>query len=101
MIFLYPEYGQTDFIESFNENDTFKQHLIAMFGNEPPAWDVNHKYKVDNISVGYQSLITGEMVKIDSNKTLKDILTQKQFIVESGIPMFILAIGENLVSIYN
>ena len=101
VIFLYPEYGQTDFIESFNENDTFKQHLIAMFGNEPPGWDVNHKYKVGNISVGYQSQFTGEMVKIDSNRTLKEILTLQQLIVESGIPTFILAIGENLVNIYN
>ena len=72
-----------------------------MFGNEPPAWDVNHKYKVDNISVGYQSQFTGEMVKIDSNRTLKEILTLQQLIVESGIPTFILAIGENLVNIYN
>ena len=49
--------------------------MIRMFGNEPPSWDVNHK--VDNISVGYQSLITGEMVKIDSNKTLRHFNSKK------------------------
>ena len=41
VLFLYPEFGETDFIEEFNENDAFGDHIEAMFGAgvERPPWD--------------------------------------------------------------
>ena len=47
VLFLYPEHGETDFIEEFMEDDAFADHLNAMFGPEsPPApWDLDSKYR--------------------------------------------------------
>ena len=41
VLFLYPEFGETDFIEEFKETDVFADHLEAMFGQgvERPPWD--------------------------------------------------------------
>ncbi|CAG2173783.1 unnamed protein product [Oppiella nova] len=48
VLFLYPEYGQSDFIEKFAENDTFLQHLNVMF-EEFAEWDPKHKYRPNDI----------------------------------------------------
>ena len=72
VVFLYPEYGQTDFVESFNENtklllfktlfkkntslnkflnsQRFNEILEDMF-KETPGWDSEGKYKKDSIEV--------------------------------------------------
>ena len=40
VLFLYPEVGETDFIEEFRETDQFADHLDAMFGTQERApWD--------------------------------------------------------------
>ena len=46
VLFLYPEFGETDFIEEFRETDRFLDHLEVMFGAgvERPAWDVENRY---------------------------------------------------------
>ncbi|CAG2173877.1 unnamed protein product, partial [Oppiella nova] len=48
VLFIYPEYGQSDFIEKFAENDTFLQHLNVMF-EEFAEWDAKHKYRPNDI----------------------------------------------------
>ena len=42
VLFLYPEVGETDFIEEFRETDHFADHLDVMFGAQAdrPAWDL-------------------------------------------------------------
>ena len=48
VLFLYPEFGETDFIEEFGENDQFGSHLETMFGTdvERPPWDANNRLVV-------------------------------------------------------
>jgi hypothetical protein len=53
VFFLYPQYGQSDTIGGFHEQDPFSAHLEAMF---PPAtpypdWDSKHEYEVSNLQV--------------------------------------------------
>ena len=45
VLFLYPEFGETDFIEEFRENDLFWSHLEIMFGAGAarPPWDKENK----------------------------------------------------------
>jgi hypothetical protein len=50
VIFLYPEYGQTDFIEAFHENSAFDDHLDLMF-SESPSWDSHKKYTKKSLRV--------------------------------------------------
>ena len=46
VLFLYPEVGETDFIEEFRETDKFVDHLEVMFGEEVerPPWDTQTRY---------------------------------------------------------
>lgn len=93
VLFLYPEYGQSDFIESFEENQTFSDHLNVMF-EEFPEWDIKRKYKPKDIIIGFNSFKTNEIKTFDSSLSLKDILTDVDFVLESAIPTFILTCGE-------
>ena len=43
VIFLYPEFNQSDVISCFMENDTFYSHFVAMFEQQAP-WDEKHLY---------------------------------------------------------
>ncbi|CAG8543874.1 7674_t:CDS:2 [Dentiscutata erythropus] len=52
VFFLYPEYKETDFIEAFNEENTFFEHLEVIF-EQPALWDIEQvlshsKYVVKN-----------------------------------------------------
>ncbi|MBW02103.1 Tetratricopeptide repeat protein 4, partial [Eschrichtius robustus] len=50
VLFLYPEYAQSDFISAFHEDSRFIDHLMVMFG-ETPSWDLEQKYCPDNLEV--------------------------------------------------
>ncbi|XP_058408492.1 tetratricopeptide repeat protein 4 isoform X2 [Diceros bicornis minor] len=50
VLFLYPEYAQSDFISAFHEDSRFIDHLMVMFG-ETPCWDLEQKYCPDNLEV--------------------------------------------------
>ena len=73
VIFLYPEFGQTDFIEAFHEDSTFvffvdkgsffyfinfvnflsfDDHLDLMF-SESPTWDTEKKYTKKSLTVTF------------------------------------------------
>ena len=93
VLFLYPEYGQSDFIEKFEENQTFLDHLNLMF-EEFPVWDTKRKYKPKDIIIGFNSFKTNEIKTFESSLTLKDILTDVDFELVSAIPTFILTSGE-------
>ncbi|XP_015752642.1 PREDICTED: tetratricopeptide repeat protein 4-like [Acropora digitifera] len=51
VMFVYPEFNETDFISSFCENDRLSDHLYAMFDAESPSWDTERKYQVASIEV--------------------------------------------------
>ena len=45
VLFLYPEIGETDFIEEFRETEQFADHIAVMFGGEERApWDQAGRY---------------------------------------------------------
>ena len=48
VIFLYPEFNQSDVISSFREQDTFYSHFELMFEIAAP-WDQNHIYQPQNL----------------------------------------------------
>ncbi|KAK7482280.1 hypothetical protein BaRGS_00026523 [Batillaria attramentaria] len=81
VLFLYPEYGQTDFIQDFHENSTFLDHIQHMFGpgTEPAAWDEAHKYTPDSIQYN----------------TLLEALRHKKYHVYKGTPSFMLMVKDS------
>ncbi|KDO28749.1 hypothetical protein SPRG_19963 [Saprolegnia parasitica CBS 223.65] len=53
VLFLYDEYGQSDFIQSFGEQDMFIEHLANMFPEEGPFcfWDKRQDYVASQLQV--------------------------------------------------
>ena len=93
VLFLYPEYGQSDFIEKFEESQTFSDHFNVMF-EELPNWDTKQKYRPNDIIIGFRKPETNEIKYFDPKLTLKDVLIDNDYVLESAIPTFILTSGE-------
>ncbi|KYQ56915.1 Tetratricopeptide repeat protein 4 [Trachymyrmex zeteki] len=91
VMILYPETQQTDFIQNFHEDTLIIEQLIELF-KEPPEWDVNHRYIVENINVYFEGENKCSIHKIDIQLTLDEILRDKQFIVRGGTPAFLILV---------
>lgn len=50
VVLLYPEYGQTEYIEAFDEYHRLEDHLRVMFAEMAP-WDSSRTYTYDLIEV--------------------------------------------------
>ncbi|KAH9495453.1 Tetratricopeptide repeat protein 4 [Bulinus truncatus] len=94
VIFFYPEYTETDFIQDFHENHCFFDHLAHMFGpdTEPAAWDVEHKYKTDDIQIYFEDKDEVKLYIVDPHLSLLQALKHKKYIVYAGTPGFILCV---------
>lgn len=90
VLFVYPEYQITDFIECFNENNSFLDHIMVMFENSAD-WDKNHDYSPETISVFYEhSSDPSTIVCISKNTSLLNTLRNKFYLVQSGTPNFLI-----------
>ncbi|RHZ46535.1 hypothetical protein Glove_615g4 [Diversispora epigaea] len=97
VVFLYPEYKQSDFITEFNEENTFQDHLEIMFGDNSAPWDVSKKYiNIDKLEIYYEYNLEGggggegapRLLKINKNCNLRKVLSHPKYIVKNGIPSF-------------
>ncbi|KAI9295661.1 TPR-like protein [Neoconidiobolus thromboides FSU 785] len=95
VFFLYPEYKESDFIEKYYENNTFKDHLEVMF-EQPAPWDDqnNPKYTVENIEIYFESFPSNatkpKLFKVGKGLTLNKVLASNNYLVVNGTPSFIL-----------
>lgn len=98
VLFLYPEFGETDFIQEFVENQTFADHLEVMFGDPAgrPGWDSEAKYTPARISLYFEDKYTRpgqpKMIGVDKNMTLTQALSDSRYRVVGGTPAFILMV---------
>ena len=91
VIFVYDEFSQTDFIQSFSENHSILDHLDVMFPpNGPPfPYGEEKDYVLSNLKVFYldpASLNTSQdrYIEIKNLKTpLLKILTRKDYVLPS------------------
>uniref|UniRef100_T1J1X9 Cns1/TTC4 wheel domain-containing protein n=1 Tax=Strigamia maritima TaxID=126957 RepID=T1J1X9_STRMM len=92
VIFLYPEYGQMDFIEKFHENTTFQDHLETIFGPDIPAppWDESENYKNGVLEIYFEDVPTNSLVSILNSKTLLHAISDFRYIITGGTPSFII-----------
>jgi len=88
VLFLYPEFGETDFIQEFHEDSSFSEHLQLMFEEHPP-WDMKKKYTAHNIHMYYENTESGKLYPVELHKPLKEILSQETFVLKAGTPGFI------------
>ncbi|XP_039287295.1 DNA polymerase interacting tetratricopeptide repeat-containing, protein of 47 kDa-like [Nilaparvata lugens] len=88
VIFLYPEYATTDFVQEFHEDSLFSEQLVEMF-SDPPEWDVERKYTPDKINVYYEDP-NSKPQKVSKTSTLGMVLSRKNYRVDQGTPAFTL-----------
>uniref|UniRef100_A0A336MPM7 CSON002216 protein n=1 Tax=Culicoides sonorensis TaxID=179676 RepID=A0A336MPM7_CULSO len=91
--FCYPEYEVMDFEQKLSENATLYDCLTALledfrFGNP----DV---YKPENVNVYHENKKLSETFLLDINKTIKDILSEKEFAVQQGTLMFYILVKDS------
>ncbi len=80
---IYPEFGQTEFIEAFDEHSVFADHLGLMLGECPP-WDTSRKYTAESVEVLYEDQRRHRLLPVDKNLTLLEVL-QKDGSVNGSI----------------
>ena len=117
VLFLYPEHGETDFIEQFGENDQFSDHLETMFGAgvERPPWDPQNRSVISclslcifNISYSYlrytpSSIVmyfedcNEDLVQVTPEMTLCQALTHHKYLLKAGTPGFIILVRDSKV----
>ncbi|KAL4207191.1 hypothetical protein AB4K20DRAFT_1919862 [Rhizopus microsporus] len=91
VFFLYPEYKESDYIQSFNETNTFQDHLEVIF-EHPAPWDAKHEYTADSVEVYFEDTrgLNPKLIKIGKKLPLGKILSLDQYIIKNGVPSFII-----------
>ncbi|XP_041358962.1 tetratricopeptide repeat protein 4-like, partial [Gigantopelta aegis] len=92
VMFFYPEYGETDFIEAFCENSSFLDHLTVMFGCEgqPVPWDSDSKYTPESVQIYFENREEEKLYSVPRETTLLNALQHEKYVITGGSPSFIL-----------
>lgn len=96
VMFLYPEFTESDYIQSFSENHRLIDHLNHMFGVEvePPPWDKSKRYTPDSINVYFEDREKEKLFKVGKDLTLLEVLKHERYRIYGGTPTFILIQGD-------
>nr|XP_034821751.2 tetratricopeptide repeat protein 4 isoform X2 [Pan paniscus] len=94
VLFLYPEYAQSDFISAFHEDSRFIDHLMVMFG-ETPSWDLEQKYCPDNLEVYFEDEDRAELYRVPAKSTLLQVLQHQRYFVKALTPAFLVCVGSS------
>ena len=111
VLFLYPEFNQSDLISQFYESDTFYVHFENMF-SQPSEWDPNHIYHPQNLDIYYtthpdpnkeEPKLVSVLKTVHASKspsqnpahryvytTLQDCLKMKDYSVVNNVASFII-----------
>lgn len=91
VIFMYPEYKLTDFIQCFHEDATFESMLIEVF-SDYPEWDHEKKYTPNQVCIYFEDE-NERMHKIPNNWSLGKALTHSKYTLQGGTPGFIILVS--------
>ncbi|KAJ1985988.1 HSP70/90 co-chaperone [Dimargaris cristalligena] len=93
VFFLYPEFKETDFVEAFDELDTFQDHLDTIL-EHPAPWDPKHQYSPTNVELYFEYFPTPaaepKLLKVGLSCTLAQALSHPRYTVVNSIPAFIM-----------
>jgi len=100
VVFAYPEYFQTDFIQRMSEMHTFEDHLRMMFPPDGPAapWDVRGEYVASALKVYLQVALENhvhpeakKLVAVKPGTCLLTLLQRRDFKV--GLPVTVAVVS--------
>ena len=90
VLFLYPEFFQSDFIQDWGGLITFQAQVDVMLSSDNPApWDQKKLYVQGNIEVFYES-DQKKLRRVDLYQTLQEVIKQPDFILSGMNPVFYL-----------
>ncbi|XP_076760781.1 DNA polymerase interacting tpr containing protein of 47kD [Xylocopa sonorina] len=89
VMILYPEMQQTDFIQNFHEDTLLMEQLEELF-NEPPEWDSQKRYTLQNVNVYFEGKDKCSLHKVNLCYSLGEILKDQRFVVRGGTPAFLI-----------
>ncbi|XP_029474029.1 tetratricopeptide repeat protein 4 isoform X2 [Rhinatrema bivittatum] len=92
VLFLYPEYGQTDLISAFHEGSRFIEHLMVMFAEDLPPWDLERKYHPTKLELYFEDEERAEMYQVNAEETLLKALQHSRYFVKAGTPTFLILV---------
>jgi len=85
-IFCYPEFQLTDLQQQMNEMLTVQECLEDMFA---PDESGTQKYSsAESLNVYYENRLKGKVIKVDQQKTFKEIVSENDFWIYSGYLTF-------------
>lgn len=88
VVFLYPEFKQSDIVQCFYENSSFRDQLEDILSS-PAPWDPEFNYTLSSAQVFYESQ-DNRLVAVDLNQCLKNVLEEPGYFIKDGVPNFIL-----------
>lgn len=93
LAFCYPEYEIMDFQQKVSENATIFDCLAALLAD----FQLGHpgQYKADNVNVYHENKKLRETFKLDVDKTIRDILSSKEFAVQQGTLVFYILVKDS------
>ena len=91
VLLLYPEHGEMDLVEAFEEDTQFSDHLKVMFREEVEAapWDAESKYWARDLTVYFEDTRGGQLLEVDVASTLGEGLRRSGYRMLGGTPGFI------------
>mmetsp|Transcript_14843 Transcript_14843/g.17175 ORF Transcript_14843/g.17175 Transcript_14843/m.17175 type:complete len:179 (-) Transcript_14843:27-563(-) len=100
VILLYEEFMQSDFIQDFPMNTTFREQLSIVL-SQPAPWDPDHRYKLDAVDIFFETNISEPVdpkqkvvesddryTKVDLDSNLLSVLQDSAHIVPQ-YPIFV------------
>ncbi|BHF68413.1 Tetratricopeptide repeat protein 4 [Sparganum proliferum] len=98
VLFMYPEFGQTDFVQDVAEYVTVKHCLKQLLTpSNPPPWDVNKHYtsSMDELEIFYEDChIEKQMIAVPITSTLTEVSKSKGFSVRRDLVMILIVVSK-------
>ncbi|XP_034654376.1 DNA polymerase interacting tetratricopeptide repeat-containing, protein of 47 kDa [Drosophila subobscura] len=85
--FSYPEFLFSDFQQQLPETATMMDCLTTLF-TEPLPCDKSQNYRLGNVNVYYENRKAACVHKVELEKSLSDIISEKGFFVSGGALLF-------------
>lgn len=86
-IFCYPEFQLTDLQQQMSELMTVRECLEDMYAPDQDA--APHKYpSADGLNVYYENRLKAKIIKVDLQRTFKEIVSESDFWIYSGYLTF-------------
>ncbi|KAJ3415908.1 Tetratricopeptide repeat protein 4 [Chytridiales sp. JEL 0842] len=114
VLFLYPEFSESDLISAFEEDSAFIDHIEFMFGASQPraGWDAKGIYTPDKIEMYFETRPDLDplkankneqrrLMKVDTEATLVEIISHPEYRVVDGIAsFFVLSSGSSFAKTF-